>query len=94
MHYQTVHSAHLEADCLGICFILLEMAVPAPSSGGMIQISVSYSWHIYQHYSNVTAPTSCYLTVGPVPRDLCLTSITLGIVLGWSAAGDCYLCTL
>ena len=40
------------------------MAFPAPSSGEMIQISVSYSWPIYQHYSNVTVTTSCYLTVG------------------------------
>ena len=43
---------------------MLEMAFPAPSSGEMIQISVSYSWPIYQHYSNVTVTTSCYLTVG------------------------------
>ena len=52
----------------------------------MIQISVSYSWPTYQHYSNATAHTSCYLTVGLVPHGLCSTSIILGIVLGSSAA--------
>ena len=81
-------STHLEAD-----FRLVGHMLYAARNGCSrtivrgndtdICILVSYSWPTYQHYSNATAPTSCYLTVGLVPHGLCSTSITLGILLGW-----------
>ena len=58
-------STHLEAD-----FRLVGHMLHAARNGcsrtivrGTIQISVSYSWPIYQHYSNVTVTTSCYLVL-------------------------------
>ena len=40
--------------------MLLEMAFPAPSSGEMIQISVSYSWPIYQSVPTLLQCNSDY----------------------------------
>ena len=81
-------STHLEAD-----FRLVGHMLYAARNGcsRMIQISVSYSWPTYQHYSNATAPTSCYLTVGLVPHGLCSTSITFYWVGALPGTANCVL---